>query len=245
MMGVVVRRVLRSLGDSSDSTMTNHDPSVPTAAPDKIKAWRQQLHRSNFVNAARQWEDLRSLGDAASVLIVGPGQGLDTLIFRWRGYKVTTFDNTPILEPDVVGSVHDLSMFGDLQFDVVIASHVIEHVPVPYLDATISELSRVARHAIIYLPVRGRHLQLRLQPGFRDLDLSFVLDLFNFFRKPDGVTPLQNNRGHFWELGMRGFRLGDVVRRLETHFEVVRHYRNADWIQSHNFVLRSRWTARG
>lgn len=220
--------------------MTIHDPSVPTASPDKIKAWRQQLHRSNFVNSARQWEDVRSLGDAESVLIVGLGQGLDTLIFRWRGYKVTTFDNTPVLEPDVVGSVHDLSMFQDLQFDVVIASHVIEHVPVPYLDATLSELSRVARHALIYLPVRGRHLQLRLQPGFKDLDLSFALDLFNFFRRPDGVTPLQNNRGHFWELGMRGFRLRDVQRRLEAYFEVVRHYRNVDWIQSYNFVLRSR-----
>ena len=67
-----------------------------------------------------------------------------------------------------------------------------------------------------------------------------MLDLHNFFRRPDGVTPLQNNRGHFWELGMRGFRLHDVLRRLETHFEVVRHYRNADWMLSHNFVLRSR-----
>lgn len=225
--------------------MTNGDASFPTAPPDKIKAWRQQLHRSNFVNAARQWEDLRSLGDARSVLIVGPGQGLDTLIFRWRGYEVTTLDNTPVLEPDVVGSVHDLSMFRDLQFDVVIASHVIEHVPVTYLDAAISELSRVARHAIIYLPARGRHLQLRLLPGFRDLDLSFVLDLHNFFRKPDGVTPLRNNRGHFWELGMRGFRVRDLLRRFERHFEVVRHYRNADWLESHNFVLRSRLTAVG
>ena len=53
----------------------------------------------------------------------------------------------------------------------------------------------MARHALIYLPVRGRHLQLRLLPGFRDLDLSFVLDLHNYFRRPDGVTPLQNNRG--------------------------------------------------
>jgi len=219
------------------------DDRVPAPAVMPLEdreQWREELNRTNFVNAYCQYDDLRRLGDVRTVLIVGPGQGLDTAVFRWRGYAVTTFDIDATFRPDVIGSVHDLSMFEDAQFDAVIASHVIEHVAVPYLDSAIAELARVARNAIIYLPVHGRKMQLRVMPGFRDLNLSFVLDVFNFFHEPDGLTARYNAGQHFWELGMRGFRLADLLRRFEPHFELLRHYRNADWPLSHNFVLRSR-----
>jgi hypothetical protein len=81
---------------------------------------------------------------------------------------------------------------------------------------------------------------LRVLPGFRDLDLSFVVDVFNYFRKPDGLTARYNSNQHFWELGMRGYRVRDILRRFEPHFEVLRRYRNPDWLLSHNFVLRSK-----
>lgn len=215
-------------------------PPIPTVMPVDRKAWRAQLGRSNFVNAWAQYNDVRSCGAVKSILLIGPGQGLDTLVLRWRDYEVTTFDVDETFEPDIVGSVHDMPMFRDGQFDVVIASHVIEHIAVPFLDSAIAELSRVARHAIVYLPVHGRHLQLRVLPGFRDLDLSFVLDVFNYFHKPDGLTARYSAGQHFWEIGMRGFRVGDLIRRFETRFDVLRTYRNIDWPISQNFVLRSR-----
>lgn len=213
---------------------------APAVMPGDRKAWRRELHRSNFVNAYTQFADVQLCGDLSTILIIGPGQGLDTLVFRWRGYDVTTFDIDETFEPDVIGSVHDMPMFRDAQFDVVIASHVIEHIAVPYLDPALAELARVARHAVIYLPVHGRHLQLRVLPGFRNLDLAFNFDVFNYLHKPDGTTARYSANQHFWELGMRGFRTGDVLRRLEKQFELIRHYRNPDWPMSHNFVLRSR-----
>jgi hypothetical protein len=220
--------------------MKNESIPAPTVMPVDSKAWRERLNRTNFVNAYCQFNDVQNLGAVKTILVIGPGQGLDTAIFRWRGYEVTTLDIDEVLEPDVVGSVHDLSMFKDQQFDVVIASHVIEHVAVPYLDTAISEIARVARHALIYLPVYGRKIQFRMLPGFKDLDLSFVLDVFNYLHKPDGLSPRYNAGQHFWELGMRGFRHDDVVRRFTPHFDLLRHYRNTDWPLSHNFVLRSR-----
>jgi len=204
-------------------------------------AWRNEIHLPNFVNAYYQYRDLQSCGDdVRRVLIIGPGQGLDTAILRWLGYEVVTFDIDETFEPDHVGSTHDLSMFRDGEFDAVIASHVLEHMALPYLDPALAELARVARYALIYLPNHGRRAQLRLVPGFRGLDLSLVVEFFDYFLKPDGVTPRYMGGQHFWEVGMRGFRVRDVVRRFERHFEVLKVYRNPDWPISRNFVCRSR-----
>jgi len=204
------------------------------------EAWAQQLNLSNFVNSYYQFRDLRSLPGCRTVLIVGPGQGLDTQVLRWRGYEVTTFDIDDTFKPDQIGSVHDLSMFADGRFDAVIASHVLEHLPEPYLDRALAEIARVGSYALIYLPVAGRHVQARLSPGFRGIDLSVILDLFNYFHRPSGIVARYCQRQHFWEVGMRGFRVRDVTARMSRHFDVLQVYRNRDWNPSRNFVLRSR-----
>ena len=131
-------------------------------------------------------------------------------------------------------------MFDDGSFDVVIASHVLEHLAVPYLDRCLSELARVGRYCLVYLPVAGRHFQLRLKMDLVGIDLSFILDLFKYFHSPDGITPRYCAGQHYWEVGMRGFRVAGLVRRFEKHFEVVARYRNRDWNPSYNFVLRSK-----
>lgn len=202
--------------------------------------WRRELHLSNFVNAYYQYRDLQRFAGCRRVLIVGPGQGLQTQVLRWRGYEVVTLDIDDTFQPDVLGSVHEMSMFGKRAFDAAIASHVLEHLPVRYLDAALQEIARVAAAALIYLPVAGRHVQARLQPGFKDLDFAVTLDLFNYFHRPDGEQARYCQRQHFWEAGMRGFRTRDLRRRMARHFDVLEVYRNRDWNPSLNFVLASR-----
>jgi SAM-dependent methyltransferase len=212
----------------------------PTVMPVDREAWRRELHLSNFVNSYYQFRDLQRLGPCRTVLIVGPGQGLDTHVLRWRGYDVTTFDIDTTFAPDILGSVHDMSMFHDRQFDAVIASHVLEHLPEPYLDRALAEIARVGDAALIYLPVAGRHGQLRLRPGVRNLDWSLVVDVFDYFRRPSGVEARYCQRQHYWEVGRRGFRVRDIERRLSVGFELVDSYRNRDWTPSYNFVLRTK-----
>jgi hypothetical protein len=207
-------------------------------------AWRRQLHLSNFVNAAYQFRDVESLAAGNKLLIIGPGQGLDTALFRWREYQVTTFDIDATFAPDVIGSCHQMGMFQDRQFDVVIASHVLEHLPVALLPDALAELARVARYALVYLPMAGRHCTLRLIPGMFGLDLSLTFDLAAFWEKPDGLSPRYRDGQHYWEIGLRGYRWRDVERMLSGQFRIVRSYRNLDWLESGNFVLQSRrWTA--
>lgn len=220
--------------------MTIAGAPEPTVMPVDRERWRQQLDLSNFVNAYYQYRDLQRFQNCQRVLIVGPGQGLPTEVLKWRGYDVTTLDIDPVIEPDIVGSVHDMRMFRDGQFDAVIASHVLEHFAVPYLDGALTELARVANHALVYLPVAGRHVQARVAPGFKAIDLNVLVDVFNYLHRPNGVEPRYCQRQHFWEVGMRGFRVRDLRVRMSRFFEILDVYRNRDWNPSMNFVLRSR-----
>lgn len=213
---------------------------APNVMPIDREEWYKQLNLSNFINSYYQYRDVQQCASPKRILIVGPGQGLDAQILAWRGYEITTLDIDDTFNPDTIGSVHDLSMFEDGQFDVVIASHVLEHIAVPYLDAALRELARVAHWAIIYLPVAGRHSQIRIVPGFKGVDLTAIFDFFNLLEKPDGITPKYCGGQHFWEVGYRGFRVKQLINRFEKRFQVINHYRNKDWNPSYNFVLRSK-----
>jgi hypothetical protein len=202
--------------------------------------WFKQLDLSNFVNTFYQYRDVTMCAPAGRVLIIGPGQGLSSVVLRWRSYRVTTLDIDQTFKPDYVGSIHDMNMFSTGEFDVAIASHVLEHLAEPYLDRSLHELARVARYALVYLPVSGRHAQVRVIPGFKGLDFSAVIDVFNPLIRPDGITARFCQRQHFWEVGLRGFRLKQVIARMSVDFEIIKTYRNRDWLPSRNFVLRSR-----
>jgi len=221
--------------------MINHSKiPIPSVMPVDRKAWFKQLNLSNFVNTYYQYRDLQLCKDCKKVLIVGPGQGLDTLVLKWRGYDVTTLDIDDTFKPDYVGSVHALNMFMTGQFDAVIASHVLEHLAEPYLDIALQEIARVGQYAIIYLPVHGLHIQFRFKSNFKEIDLPVVFNIFNYFEKPSGIEPCYMENQHFWEIGMRGYRVKDIIKRMSRFFDVISVYRNKDWLISQNFVLKSK-----
>ena len=159
---------------------------------------------------------------------------------KWRGYSVTTFDIDPALNPDQIGSVHDLSCFGNAQFDVLIASHVLEHIPETLLDRALAEIARSSRYSLIYLPVNGLHAQVRLNSNYRGLDRSLLLTFSKWFERPDRITPRYMSGQHYWEIGLSGFHVRSLVKRMENYFDILVRYRNKDWLPSYNFVLKSK-----
>ena len=218
--------------------MGNTKTPKPAVMPIDVDVWKNQLNYSNFINAYYQYRDVQKC-EGRNILIVGPGQGFDKEVLKWRGYQVTTFDIDDKLKPDFLGSVHDLSMFPDNSFDILIASHVLEHLAEPYLDKALAEIHRVSKFAIIYLPVAGRHGKININLGIKDISINFVWDLFNYFERPNGSVPKYCKGQHYWEIGLRGFKVKDIERRIVRHFELIDSYRNVDWLPSYNFVLRS------
>lgn len=215
--------------------------SSPAVMPLNREVWFDAVNLSMFTNTYYQLRDVRQwVGERKSILIIGTGQGLDAPVFRWKQYRVTTFDIDSVFEPDVIGSCHDMPMFGDKEFDVVIVSHVLEHLPIAYLDRALAEIARVGRFVLAYLPVAGRHPGVRLDLGFKSLEISVIADLFNPLRKPDPDKPLFCSGQHYWEIGYRGFSRRAVKRRLLRHFELLKEYRNKHWAPSYNFILKSR-----
>lgn len=223
-----------------DPSIGTPDGPLPEVMPIDREKWFQELHISNFANAAHQYRDVQKLDSVKRLLIVGPGQGMETVIFRWRKYDVVTFDIDQTFQPDIQGSVDDLHMFTDKQFDVVIASHVLEHLPPAYLDKALSEIARVGRYALVYLPISGRVTRLRIMPGLRNWDWTLAVHLFNWFDRPDPRRPKYCSGQHFWEIGRAGFNDRDMRRRFSRDFEVLKAYRNPDWMVSMNYVLRAR-----
>ena len=75
---------------------------LPKVMPVDRKTWLHILSNSNFQNAAAEYSDILSLPDISTVLVIGPGQGLDVAILRWRDYVITTFDIDQTFSPDYV-----------------------------------------------------------------------------------------------------------------------------------------------
>jgi Methyltransferase domain len=205
------------------------------------EAWARKIHLSNFVNTYYQLRDMGGFPTVRRVLNIGPGAGLDPLVQRWRGYEVTTFDVDSTFSPDVLGSVHDMHMFKDGQFDIAIASHVLEHLPLSYLDAALAEIARVAGNALIYLPVNGLSLQFRFLMQYRrEWDWSKIIDVRKWWRRPDAKVARYMGGQHYWEIGLRGCSRREIEERMARHFKVRDSYRNHDWRPSMNFILAAR-----
>lgn len=203
---------------------------IPTSMPVDKKSWLSLLHISNFHNTYYQYRDIRLCTEGRKILLVGPGQGLEVAVLRSRGYEVLTYDIDAEFKPDRVGSVHDLSEFKAREFDIVIASHVLEHMSFAFFDQALQEIARVGQHALIYLPYAGRHYQA----------FGRIWNISPFWRETSLEKPLHSAGQHFWEIGLKGYSRSFVQEQIARRFEILDAYQNPYWMVSMNFVLRSK-----
>ena len=172
-----------------------------------------------------QVDECLALG-GKSVLVIGQGSGLPSLLLERQGFEVTTVDIQPELKPTVLADVRQLP-FSDGAFDVAICSQVLEHLPFDFFMACLYEQSRVVRRGLVLsLPDSGRYSTL-LPRLFRR---TVVLELPNVWFKRWVF-----NGEHFWEVNTRGQRLRDVQRAIDkVGLKIERTFRVWE-LPSHRF----------
>ena len=76
-----------------------------------------------------------------------------------KDYNCINFDNrTDLRNVDIVGDVTELDMFEDGEFDYVLASDLIEHFPLVYTAAILTEWKRVLKKGCI-LEIRTPNME--------------------------------------------------------------------------------------
>ncbi len=157
--------------------------------------------RTRWMNFWHQVDEVMAL-KPQRVLEVGAGGGIVRDRLRGVGCEVITVDTDPAVESDVVASIEKLP-FPDKSFDVVLAAEVLEHVPFERVPEALRELKRVARHAVVVtLPHAGSafifHIKIPLIG-----DGTFFLKVPFFWKQH--ANKYGDARGHYWELGKRGY----------------------------------------
>lgn len=140
----------------------------------------------------------------ASVLEVGPGEGVVTENLRRDGVRVVTCDIAEDLHPDVVGSITALP-FKDGEFELALAAEVLEHIRFEDVSQALRELRRVSSKCVVVsLPHPGWVFSFCLK-----LPLLPYLDFF--FQIPFFWQEHTFNGEHYWELCKKGYPVSRFV----------------------------------
>lgn len=160
---------------------------------DRMKAWRRLAahDKVNNLQAMLRFESV------SSVLEVGCGTGAVLAEVARRGVGQQHFGvdiSDPSEHADTEGTSVQLQRydgdklpFDDRSFDLVFASHVIEHVPDP--RGFLAEMARVASH-LIYLEVP---CELTIRAGRRSLQPSVSTGHINFYTPESFLLLLQTS----------------------------------------------------
>lgn len=219
--------------------MNIEGPDVPRPMLEDAKVYATRYSLTNFINAYYQIRDCMQY-QPCKILIVGVGVGLEPIILRDKfALQISTLDIDPSFNTDHVGSIHDLRMFQVQEFDVVIVSHVLEHLPFKYFEPSLKEIGRVSKHALLYLPFGGRHPELKFTGLIRFLNFTMRFTLPPL-KRIDGTKPELCGGQHYWECGYRGFEVKKIRELISKHFIIDYMYHNQDWSFSLNFRLTSR-----
>ena len=169
---------------------------------------------------------------ATNVLELGCGnKAFSTYLRDQLNVKVTTFDFDNSLEPDVLGDVRFLeNYFQPKAFDAVCAFQILEHLPYEYFCPVILQMGKITkRHIFISLPHWGYFVQFR-----------FWLKRWQYAygRKITRPYRWEFDGQHYWEIGVRGYPLKNILGCLDTHIIVDKHYFCPDYPYHYFFECR-------
>jgi len=147
-----------------------------------------------------------------SILEIGKGTGMLSVIMKKKGYRYVTLDVDKKLKPDILGNVTKIPLKSK-SFDISCAFEVLEHIPFQEFPKALTELGRVSKkYVVISLPYASLYISIAIQffyanflkPIFKYLNIKpFEPSYLNiaipmFWLDREGMI-----KAHYWEIGRK------------------------------------------
>jgi ubiquinone/menaquinone biosynthesis C-methylase UbiE len=163
-----------------------------------------------------QVDECRKIG-GQTVLLIGTGSGMSTVMLERAGFQVTSVDIQAHLAPNVTGDVRALP-FADHSLDIATCCQVLEHLPYEFFVPSLGELRRVVRNGVVLsLPDSGKYSTT----FSRIFGREEMLTLPRLWRKTR-----KGKQEHFWEVNLPGYSLHDVQRDIDrSQLKTMRTFR--------------------
>lgn len=172
---------------------------------DNLPRFVSYFHQKDLVlNACSEW---LNASVHPRVLEVGKGTGFLSQYLKANGVDISTFDNTPELDPDICGDLLSVGESMNESFHVVCCFEVLEHLEWRDVGQAIKGLAKISqKNVIISVP------QVRAYFSWT-IKVTKLPILSGYWSAP---LPIKHkfDGEHYWELGVAGSSNGDFRRLL-------------------------------
>ena len=201
----------------------------------KERYYPRKVNMIWFYNSYYQINDILKL-NPKKVLIIWWGNYLEKWYFENLWIEVITIDIDPVLKPDYLKSVTEINeiWFKDKEFDVILASHILEHIPFEFINWALEEFVRISKYSVIYLPYAKARFWIRFNIWLLG-EFGFNIDIPIFFWKKHKF-----NWEHYWEIWTKWYSTKFMKNFFGKHFEILKEYSNKYWSYSYNYILKSK-----
>jgi len=169
------------------------------------------------------------------LLVVGKGDGIVANILKEYTSEVKTLDIDYKLKPDYVASVEKMPL-ADNNFDIVLCTEVLEHLPFEKFEKSLSELKRVAKKCVILsLPHFGPPIKFSFKiPLIREKKIALKI--------PISIThtiskKIAKEEIHYWEIGEKNYSLKNVKKIIKKYFKIKKEFLPFENLSHHFFIL--------
>ena len=190
------------------------------------------VDRSRWMSFYEQILQFHLLPKNSSVLEIGPGLNLNRKHVEEYLPDITykTLDIAEDLNPDYLGSVHDIPLPDD-SFDAVFAFEILEHLPFDKFELSLREIKRVVRdRVVISLPHFGPVVKFLFKvPLIRQKQMAVKIP----------YHPEHSFNGqHYWEIGKKDYSIKKIRLILKKHFTLVKDFIPFENQYHHFFILK-------